>query len=57
MTRPGLFLLCLGLLTGGCRDARTPSEAELKTNELALRYVNLVLAMEHHDPGYVDAYY
>ncbi|UCH62645.1 MAG: hypothetical protein JSU77_12800 [Fidelibacterota bacterium] len=57
MIRSGMFLLCLVLLAGGCRDAGTPSEVELKTNELAQRYAKLVLAMEHHDPGYVDAYY
>jgi hypothetical protein len=34
-----------------------PTETELKTNVLAERYVKMVLAMEHHDPGYVDAYY
>ncbi|MFC1484353.1 hypothetical protein ACFL5M_00855 [Candidatus Neomarinimicrobiota bacterium] len=36
---------------------RTPSADKQKTNDLAARYVKMVLAMEHHDPGYVDAYY
>jgi hypothetical protein len=57
MIRINLFLLSLFLFTNGCSQMRAPGEEEQKTDELAERYVKLVLAMEHHDPGYVDAYY
>jgi hypothetical protein len=48
-----VFLFLVG---GGCR-MNLPTETERQTNVVAERYVKLVLAMEHHDPGYVDAYY
>lgn len=55
--RAYLTLVTLMLLTFGCGQMGTSGKGELKMNELAARYVKMVLAMEHHDPGYVDAYY
>lgn len=55
--RTTLFLTSLLLLMGGYCRMNLPGESEQKTNKIAERYVKLVLAMEHHDPGYVDAYY
>ena len=47
-------LLLILILLGATASTRgqTPS-----TNEIAERYVRLVLALGQHDPDYVDAYY
>ena len=50
---PVLFLL----VAGECSQKEPSTETDQQINPLAERYVKLVLAMEHHDPGYVDAYY
>jgi hypothetical protein len=47
----GVILILLGLTAIG-RGQHAPS-----MNEIAERYVHLVLALGQHDPDYVDAYY
>ena len=54
------IVLSLALLAvstaGGATPLATP-EPVTSVNEIAEGYVKLVLAMGHHDPDYVDAYY
>src|SRR5258708_39566527 len=54
------IVLSLALLavstSGGATPLATPAPAT-SVNEIAEGYVKLVLAMGHHDPDYVDAYY
>ena len=54
------IVLSLALLAvstaGGATPLATPAPAT-SVNEIAEGYVKLVLAMGHHDPDYVDAYY
>ena len=54
------IVLSLALLavstSGGATPLATPAPVT-SVNEIAEGYVKLVLAMGHHDPDYVDAYY
>lgn len=60
----GLAFSCC-LFTFGCTDSATQPSADSDTtqatsedfDQVAERYVRLVLAVGQHDPGYVDAYY
>jgi hypothetical protein len=51
-----LLLLLAALTTQGATPTPTPVTGT-SVNEVAEAYVKLVLAMGHHDPDYVDAYY
>jgi hypothetical protein len=55
-----VILIVLYLLIGGCNDKKEQSnisELELKMNQIAEKYVKLVLEIGLYRPEYVDAYY
>lgn len=55
MTRYAVLVSCLLTATVCSRGRNQPPPTPM--NEIAERYVKLVLAMGQHDPAYVDAYY
>ena len=55
MTRPSHLVPAVIILVAVGVTGQTPSDRDV--NDLATRYVKLVLAMGQHDSDYVDAYY